>query len=92
MPSRTRNSVSGWNWLINSIPLMYCFHRLMVNSSGTSSPRPAYSQNLRPISLCRSSERKMSPVALWWKPGMFPMIFPCVPLPLPGAPKSRMVR
>src|ERR1041385_6617465 len=46
----------------------------------------------RPISLSIVRLRKTSPQAQWKKLGMVPRIFPCVPLPAPGAPTSRIVR
>src|SRR4051794_22119639 len=36
--------------------------------------------------------RKTSPQEQWKKFGIVPRIFPCVPLPEPGAPKSKNVR
>lgn len=36
-------------------------------------------------------ERNTSPQAQWKKCGMVPRIFPCVPLPEPGAPNNKMV-
>ena len=45
-----------------------------------------------PSSEWMSIERKTSPQAQCQKPGMRPRIAPWVPLPAPGAPKSRTVR
>lgn len=46
--------------------------------------------NSRPSGDWTSSVRKTSPQAQWKKPGVAPSNRPCVPLPLPGAPKSSM--
>src|SRR5947207_448966 len=73
------------------MPLRYCSQILIVRSSGTSLPLEENSQTVRPMGDCRSSERKISPVEEWKKPGIAPRILPCVPLPLPGAPNRRIV-
>src|SRR5271170_5494766 len=66
-------------------------HNRTVKSSGTSSPLLEYCRNTLPTSLLRSIDRNTSPHARWRKPGNVPNILPCVPLPLPGAPNSRIV-
>src|SRR5690349_6117990 len=71
---------------------MNCRQSSTVGSSGTSWPRLEYSIKILPRGLVAESERKTSPHAQWKKFGMLPRILPWVPLPAPGAPKSRIVR
>ena len=61
-------------------------------SAGTSSPLLEYARKACPSFVRVSSERNTSPQAQWKKRGTLPSALPCVPLPLPGAPKIRMVR
>src|SRR5712692_8196885 len=71
---------------------MFLAHSLMVGSSGTSRPLLEYSTKTRPNGSSIRRFRKASPQAKWNRFGIEPRIFPCVPLPEPGAPKRRMVR
>jgi hypothetical protein len=70
---------------------MNCRQNFTVGASGTSWPRLVYSMKILASGLVALRERKTSPHAQWKKCGMVPRIFPCVPLPEPGAPNSRMV-
>ena len=62
----------------------------------TTTPTPAIQagrqRNTCPTAVSVFRLRKTSPQAQWKKLGIVPRILPCVPLPAPGAPKSRMVR
>src|SRR6266850_6275654 len=91
IPSSTRVSMSGLNLWASTAASIASFHSSTVISSGTSWPLLEYSRKALPTSVRVSIERKTSPQGQWKKRGILPSVLPCVPLPLPGAPKRMNV-
>src|SRR5882757_10974642 len=91
IPSSTRVSMSGLNLWASTAASIASFQSSTVISSGTSWPLLEYSRKALPTSLRVSIERKTSPQGQWKKRGILPSVLPCVPLPLPGAPKRTNV-
>src|SRR6266550_7055860 len=87
IPSSTRVSISGLNLWASTAASIASFQSSTVISSGTSWPLLEYSRKALPTSVRVSIERKTSPQGQWKKRGILPSVLPCVPLPLPGAPK-----
>src|SRR6266480_8131666 len=91
IPSSTRVSMSGLNLWASTAASIASFQSSTVISSGTSWPLLEYSRKALPTSVRVSIERKTSPQGQWKKRGILPSVLPCVPLPLPGAPKRMNV-
>src|SRR6266436_7717817 len=84
-------SMSGLNLWASTAASIASFQSSTVISSGTSWPLLEYSRKSLPTSVRVSIERKTSPQGQWKKRGIVPRVLPCVPLPLPGAPKRMKV-
>src|SRR5437870_10319985 len=91
IPSSTSVSISGLNLWASTAESIASFQSSTVISSGTSWPLLEYSRKALPTSVRVSIERKTSPQGQWKKRGILPSVLPCVPLPLPGAPKRMNV-
>src|SRR4030095_6744128 len=91
IPSSTRISMSGLNLCASTAASIASFQSSTVISSGTSWPLLEYSRKALPTSVRVSIERKTSPQGQWKNRGILPRVLPCVPLPLPGAPKRMNV-
>ena len=62
-----------------------------MTASGTSVPASMYRFASRPSGVrAWTAARRMSPVVILGSPSRSAKIFPCVPLPEPGAPRSKM--
>src|SRR5437764_14318536 len=83
--------MSGLNLWASTAASIASFQSSTVISSGTSWPLLEYSRKALPTSVRVSIERKTSPQGQWKKRGILPSVLPCVPLPLPGAPKRMNV-